>query len=161
MTSSCNTNFKAELSSRTTHPRVYPLNTRCLYLLRTNLSIGLVRRQAITWPHTDLLTILHLETNFSEIGIKMQNIFFQENVLKNIVCNKAATLFMNSAVSLLLCPRNEISSASNDVRQKCGTVPNHQQKQHVTIVWFASPLPPPTSWRMRARHATYMLHRRK
>ena len=76
MTSSCNTNFKAELPSRITHPRVYPPNTRCFYLLRTNLSIRLVRRQAIAWPHTDLLTILHLETNFSEIGIKMQNIFF-------------------------------------------------------------------------------------
>ena len=41
-----------------------------------------VRRQAITWINADLLTIRPLETNFSEILIKIQRFSFKKMHLK-------------------------------------------------------------------------------
>ena len=49
------------------------------------------RRQALTWPNTDLLSIGTLGTNFSEIGIK--HIFYkQKNAFENVACEMVATL---------------------------------------------------------------------
>ena len=40
------------------------------------------RRQAITWTNADLLSIGPLETNFSEVGIEIQNLSFMKMHLK-------------------------------------------------------------------------------
>ena len=41
-----------------------------------------IQRQAITWTNADLLLIGPLGTNFSEIGIKMQNFSFMKMYVK-------------------------------------------------------------------------------
>ena len=41
-----------------------------------------------TWTSTDLLQIGPIETNFSEIRIKIQKKIIQENAVENVVCEK-------------------------------------------------------------------------
>ena len=43
-------------------------------------------RQAITWTVADIYSVGHLEMNFSEILIKLQQFFlFRENAFENVV----------------------------------------------------------------------------
>ena len=44
------------------------------------------RRQAIIWTIARILLIGPLRTNVSEILIRTQNIFIQENAFENVVC---------------------------------------------------------------------------
>ena len=59
-----------------------------------------VRRQAIIWTSAELsLLIRPLRTNFSEILIKVQNIFIHENASENIVSDMVTILFRGSWVN--------------------------------------------------------------
>ena len=48
------------------------------------------RRQAIIWPNAELLLIRTLGTNFSEMFNRNSNIFIQENVFENVVCEMSS-----------------------------------------------------------------------
>ena len=50
------------------------------------------RPQAIIWTNAGILLIGPLGTNFSEILKRNSNIFIQENVLENVVCEMASIL---------------------------------------------------------------------
>ena len=51
------------------------------------------RRQAIIWTNAGILLISPLGTNFGEILIEIQTIFFEENTFENVVCEM---LFVSS-----------------------------------------------------------------
>ena len=53
-----------------------------------------VRRQAITWTNTDLLSVGPLGTNFSIIRIKNPKLFIHENAFENIVCELNGGFFV-------------------------------------------------------------------
>ena len=50
-----------------------------------------VRCQTIIWTNADLLLVVPLETNFSEISIKLLN-FHSRNAFENVVCEAVSTL---------------------------------------------------------------------
>ena len=58
------------------------------------------RRQAITWTNAGILLFRPFETNFSEILIKIRNIFIQGNALENFVCETAGILSRPQCVKM-------------------------------------------------------------
>ena len=61
-----------------------------LTIIGSDNGLSLGRRQAIIWTNAEILLIRTLGTNFSEILIRIQNIFIQENALENVVCEMAS-----------------------------------------------------------------------
>ena len=61
------------------------------YMVSISSDNGLwpIRRQAIILTNAGLLSIGPLETNFSAISIKIQNVLSKKNAFENIVCELA------------------------------------------------------------------------
>ena len=80
------------------------MSVNCVSIGSDN-GLSSIRRQAIILANAVLLLIRPLETNFSEILIKIETLFIHENASKNIVCEMAAILSRGSWVKWEYFPR--------------------------------------------------------
>ena len=63
-----------------------------LTIIGSDNGLSLGRHEAIIWTNAEILSFEPLGTSFSEILIKIQNIFIHENAFENVVWKMATIL---------------------------------------------------------------------
>ena len=80
--------------------RVTHISVGKLTIIGSYNGLSPARRQAIIWTNGGILLIGPLGTNFSEILIRIQNIFIHENALQNVVCEMASILSLPQCIKV-------------------------------------------------------------